>query len=79
MRLCPNCAKKAFTCVMAAAKECGHEASAGGMKWCKTCADRKKVCQCCGATCAAKPPKDDGCGGCGGCCGGCNGGSPKKH
>ncbi len=68
MRLCSNCAQKAFTCVMARAKECGHEASAGGMKWCKTCADRKKVCQCCGARCPAKP-ESGGCGGCQGCCG----------
>ncbi len=69
MRLCQDCAKKAFTCVMAPAKECGHVASAGGLKWCKACADRKKVCQGCGRTCGAKPKKDGCCGGCDGSCG----------
>ncbi len=48
MKLCPTCSKKRFPQSARPAKECGHGAAVGALKWCEACAKKKRVCQCCG-------------------------------
>lgn len=54
---CDKCKNSRLNCAMGTARECGHECSSAGLKWCARCALAKRVCQLCGTPLPQRPQK----------------------